>query len=228
VGKVKFTGANGANPTALVDEGGLVSTAVRTSEGLYTLTLRDRWVKINARAFLETSNGLYGCQAVPTAGLSAANTVVVRAWNNPGGRGSATCHWSQAATDDALKIARWRAPGTVALAAAGITSHLTQAANANSHSFTLQKDDGAGGAATTFDQIVGTATGTTAFVNTPFTIVPATDTLTSGQFLNVLLTKNGTGAAANKYDLCFTYDMDPVLDDMAGVVFHLDLDLLGN
>lgn len=77
---VRFTGANGANPTSLFDPGGIVNTAVRTSEGLYTLTLKNKWLKIFCNVNIQSTDGTYSARAVCVDGLSATNTIKVYAF----------------------------------------------------------------------------------------------------------------------------------------------------
>jgi len=78
VASFQFDTANTAAPDGLVDPCGIVNGAgVRTSQGLLTFTLNDRWTVLHATCNLETTATYLAQVADVVRGLSAANTVVV-------------------------------------------------------------------------------------------------------------------------------------------------------
>lgn len=86
---------------------------------------------------------------------------------------------------------------------AGLTSDAT-----NYWSAALKKDDGAGGAATTFHTLGGQSTAITADQLASFTIDESTDTLDEGDRLVLVLTKAGTGPAYGALTVDVVYRLD--------------------
>lgn len=77
VGSFRFTGAVGANPTSLVDPGGIVASAVRDANGSIVVTLKRRYSKIDAIAQMLDTTGKFANVDAITAGGTVANTIEI-------------------------------------------------------------------------------------------------------------------------------------------------------
>jgi hypothetical protein len=75
---IRFETNNTSNPDGLVDPAGVVSTVVRTSQSLFTVTLNKRWARIGAWATYEEAEAILAQVTTHVEGSAAANTVVVR------------------------------------------------------------------------------------------------------------------------------------------------------
>lgn len=97
--------------------------------------------------------------------------------------------------NEAARIPLMVAEKALTLVSATIISDAGMAADANSLDLELSKNDGAGGADTSFDIIDGTAEALTADQEASFTIAESTDTLAAGDVLWLEVAVNGTGDA---------------------------------
>jgi len=77
VGSFRFTGAAGANPTAVVDPGGIVLSAVRDAGGSIVVTLKRRYSKIDAIAQMVDATGKFASVDAITAGGTVDNKIEI-------------------------------------------------------------------------------------------------------------------------------------------------------